>query len=90
MPNEVCVCIKKDEHGESACKDATSDPAVWGFVCKNECVVALTKKLESEKTARTEAEAKLKKYRNAIRPFVNICRDVVSVCDNEGENNESH
>lgn len=81
---ELCVCIKKDEHGESACRDAKCDPSFWGFVCQHECVIELTKKLKRETDARMEAEAKLEKYRDAIKPFVRICRDVVKICDKNG------
>lgn len=81
MTKEVCVCIDRDGQGESACKDATCDPALWGFVCHHKCVIALTKRLRAERSARIDAEAKLEKYRNAIRPFVQNCRDVVAAVD---------
>lgn len=84
MPKEVCVCIKKDDHGESSCKDATCDPAVWGFVCQNECVIKLMQKLDAEREARQSAEAKLEKYRNAIKPFIQNCRNVVALADEKG------
>ena len=83
MNKEVCNCIKLGMHGETDCKEASCDPAKWGFVCNNECVVEMTKRLEREKEARKAAEEKLEKYRKAIRPFVGICRDVVSICDKQ-------
>ena len=81
MPKDVCVCIKNDEHGENACKDASCDPAVWGFVCHNECVVEMVKRLKRETEARIAAEERLKKYRDAIKPFVNNCRAVIAAVD---------
>ena len=83
MNKEFCNCIKLDMHGETDCKDASCDPSVWGFVCANQCVVELTKRLQIEKNARISAEEKLEKYRKAINPFVGICQDVVSICDKQ-------
>lgn len=86
---ERCLCIKIDGYGESDCKYATCDPSAWGFVCSNECVITMTKKLNAEKEARIAAEEKLKKYREAIGPFVDNCRAVINVVDNEkGEQHE--
>ena len=83
MNKEVCCCIKLDIQGETDCKEASCDPSIFGFVCTNQCVVELTKRLQIEKNARISAEEKLEKYRRAIRHFVNICRAVVSVCDKQ-------
>lgn len=84
-PMDVCRCLQNDRHGESACRDAVCNPAIWGFACKNKCVIYLHKKLDEEVRVRMDAEAKLEKYRKAIKPFVNICRDVVEACDNNKE-----
>lgn len=81
MSKEFCICIKRDEHGESACKNASCDPDVWGFVCHNECVVEMAKRLQCETGARIAAEERLKKYRDAIKPFVNNCRAVIAAVD---------
>ena len=83
MNKELCNCIKLDMRGETDCKYASCDPAIFGFVCENQCVVELTKRLQIETNARISAEEKLEKYRRAIRPFVGICRDVVSICDKQ-------
>ena len=84
-PMDLCCCLQNDRHGESACRDAVCNPAIWGFACKNKYVIYLHKKLDEEVRVRMDAEAKLEKYRKAIKPFVNICRDVVEACDNNKE-----
>ena len=83
MNKEVCNCIKLDIQGETDCKEASCDPYISGFVCEHKCVVELTKRLQIETNARISAEKKVEKYRRAIRPFVGLWRDVVSICDKQ-------
>ncbi len=86
MIKKVYLCIKSDTNGESACKDAVCDPSLWCFSCSHECVIAIMGKLRAEQDARREAEIKLDKYREAIKPFVDNCRAVIDAVDNNKEN----
>ena len=40
--------------------------------------------LDAEARTRMSAEAKLEKYRNAIKPFIQNCRNVVALADEKG------
>lgn len=76
-------CIKSDVCGESACQFAKFDPELWGFVCKNKFVIEITKKLNEAIKRADAAERKLEKYREAVRPFIENCRKVVEIADEQ-------
>ena len=83
------TCCKVDQYGESACEFAQVNPMLNNFECTNPCVLMAHKAMLEAKEKWCEAEAKLKKYREAIKPFVANCRAVIDAVEsgkNDGEN----
>lgn len=80
-----CACMKCDLNGESDCEFAKFDPGFWDPVCTHPCVCEVSAALKKAVDARVSAEKKLAKYRDAIRPFVKNCREVIAAVDSEKE-----
>jgi hypothetical protein len=87
MEIKTCYCIKTDVFGEVACDKAGYDLKTNHAVCTHECVVHLREELHKTERKLWNAESKLKQYREAIRPFIRNCRQVVEMADSmeEGE-----
>ena len=82
-------CYKVDQYGESACEFAQANPMLNNFGCTNPCVLMAHKAMLEAKEKWREAEAKLKKYREAIKPFVENCRAVIDAVES-GKNDEKN
>lgn len=78
-------CNKCDRYGESSCEYAEKNLNINDFVCKHPCVLAAEAARDMAQREKRDIEAKIRKYRDAINPFVKICREVVAAVDAEGE-----
>ena len=81
-------CIKSDMHGDSGCEHASVDLCSPYMKCNHPCVLELNAKLGETEAKLREAENKLKHYRDAVRPIVKNCREIVEVADKEEKNDQ--
>lgn len=77
------TCLRLDDMNESSCPHAEMNLLEWCPKCTHPCVKEVFHNFLEEQRKRVALEEKLEKYRKAVRPFLENCRTIVSMADEQ-------
>ena len=78
-------CYRCDTYGEVGCEFAKFNPMVNEAECTHACVLLAEKaRIELEFQLR-EANQKLRQYREAVKPIIKNCREIVAIAEKESK-----
>ena len=79
------ACYKSDLDNESPCEHSRFNLYTGRAECTHPCVIQADKARMKAEAAQDSAERKLKQYREAVRPILDNCRNIIRAV--EGDEN---
>ena len=78
-------CYRCDTYGEAGCEFAKFSPMKNEAECTQPCVLMAEKARIDLELQLREANQKLRQYREAVRPIIKNCREIVAIAEEESK-----